>query len=61
MQKSVDIWITVLYNYDRRLKENSQFGSIAQLVERLPYKQDVTGSSPVVPTRRLEYGIHLAR
>ena len=26
-------------------------GSIAQLVERLPYKQDVTGSSPVVPTR----------
>ena len=24
-------------------------GSIAQLGERLPYKQDVTGSSPVVP------------
>ena len=26
------------------------FGSIAQLGERLPYKQDVTGSSPVTPT-----------
>ena len=30
------------------------FGSIAQLGEHLPYKQEVTGSSPVVPT------IHLA-
>ena len=26
-------------------------GSLAQLGERLPYKQDVTGSSPVTPTR----------
>ena len=26
-------------------------GSIAQLGEHLPYKQGVTGSSPVVPTR----------
>ena len=26
-------------------------GSIAQLGERLPYKQDVTGSSPVTPTK----------
>lgn len=25
-------------------------GSIAQLGERMPYKHDVTGSSPVVPT-----------
>ena len=30
-------------------------GSIAQLGEHLPYKQGVTGSSPVVPT------IYLAR
>ncbi len=30
---------------------NSQiFGRLAQLVERYPYKVDVTGSSPVVPT-----------
>ncbi len=27
------------------------FGSIAQLGERLPYKQDVIGSSPIVPTK----------
>ncbi len=26
-------------------------GSLAQLGEHLPYKQGVTGSSPVVPTR----------
>ena len=26
-------------------------GSIAQLGEHLPYKQEVTGSSPVVPTK----------
>ena len=29
-----------------------QFGSIAQLVEHLPYKQGVTGSSPVVSTKK---------
>ena len=29
------------------------FGSLAQLGERLPYKQDVTGSSPVTPTTML--------
>ena len=28
-------------------------GSIAQLGEHLPYKQRVTGSSPVVPTHNL--------
>ena len=28
-------------------------GSIAQLGEHLPYKQEVTGSSPVVPTNYL--------
>ncbi len=27
-------------------------GSLAQLGEHLPYKQRVTGSSPVVPTKR---------
>ena len=30
-----------------------QFGSIAQLGEHLPYKQRVTGSSPVVPTKKV--------
>ena len=28
----------------------AEYGSIAQLGEHLPYKQEVTGSSPVVPT-----------
>jgi hypothetical protein len=28
---------------------NREEGRLAQLVERLPYKQDVTGSSPVSP------------
>ena len=30
---------------------NNADGSIAQLGEHLPYKQGVTGSSPVVPTK----------
>ena len=32
---------------------NATNGSIAQLGEHLPYKQEVTGSSPVVPTNNL--------
>ncbi len=28
-----------------------RFGSLAQLGEQLPYKQWVTGSSPVAPTK----------
>ena len=30
-----------------------EHGSLAQLGERLPYKQDVTGSSPVTPTKKI--------
>jgi hypothetical protein len=30
-----------------------KYGSIAQLGEHLPYKQGVTGSSPVVPTKQI--------
>ena len=33
-----------------------QIGSIAQLGEHLPYKQRVTGSSPVVPTNFIKSG-----
>ena len=33
-------------------RKKSRCGSIAQLGEHLPYKQGVTGSSPVVPTIR---------
>ena len=32
-------------------QESEKDGSIAQLGEHLPYKQGVTGSSPVVPTK----------
>ena len=32
------------------IEAQSYYGSIAQLGEHLPYKQGVTGSSPVVPT-----------
>ena len=40
-----------VYNNPRRLGNlANDFGSIAQLGEHLPYKQEVTGSSPVVPT-----------
>ena len=45
-----------VYNEPRRwgVQDNTkanEFGSIAQLGEHLPYKQEVTGSSPVVPTK----------
>ena len=33
------------------LVENMEFAGVAQLVERLPCKQDVTGSTPVTGTR----------
>ena len=33
-----------------RVPVGSPNGSIAQLGERLPYKQDVIGSSPITPT-----------
>ncbi len=35
--------------------EYISLGSIAQLGEHLPYKQRVTGSSPVVPTKKTDY------
>ena len=37
--------------YDKQALLRNSRGSIAQLGEHLPYKQGVTGSSPVVPTR----------
>ena len=57
-QKSVDIYVIVLYNNNCRRERvrntkptDDNDGSIAQLGEHLPYKQRVTGSSPVVPTK----------
>ena len=46
----------VVYDKQRRLSRRAMYGSIAQLVEHLPYKQGVTGSSPVVSTMILVYG-----
>ena len=43
--------IILVADEDEKLKRNFQCGSIAQLGEHLPYKQGVTGSSPVVPTK----------
>ena len=42
--------IIVFVAGELRLTEPAFRGSIAQLGEHLPYKQRVTGSSPVVPT-----------
>ena len=36
--------------YSISAKQESLYGSLAQLGEHLPYKQRVTGSSPVAPT-----------
>ena len=47
----VDTAGVILYNNPcRSPKRLFRVGSIAQLGEHLPYKQRVTGSSPVVPT-----------
>ena len=40
---------------------DNEYGGLAQLGEHLPYKQRVTGSSPVVPTTRVEYSTLTAR
>ena len=40
-------------------KTDKEFGIIAQLGEHLPYKQGVTGSSPVGPILRYEYVVKI--
>ena len=47
MKKSV---VYLLSRKESTNAEKRRSGSIAQLGEHLPYKQGVTGSSPVVPT-----------
>ncbi len=42
--------LTKAFPLDKIGKRLGAQGSIAQLGEHLPYKQRVTGSSPVVPT-----------
>ena len=53
LKKVVDKSRKLVYHNTRRRERRKRFkanGSIAQLGEHLPYKQRVTGSSPVVPT-----------
>ena len=54
LKKVLDKTECMMYNQSRRWGEQhtEANGSIAQLGEHLPYKQRVTGSSPVVPTSR---------
>ena len=45
----------------KELRSSVYQGSIAQLGEHLPYKQRVTGSSPVVPTNPYGQVVQLVR
>ena len=45
----LDKFPLMLYNNKALHRQLLRKGSIAQLGEHLPYKQRVTGSSPVVP------------
>ena len=47
--------ISVAWAYASSQAGLKELGSIAQLGEHLPYKQRVTGSSPVVPTKKTDY------
>ena len=53
MKKVLDKMVCMVYtNKVAEMRSTSErHGSIAQLGEHLPYKQRVTGSSPVVPTK----------
>ena len=46
----MSLTIILLFSILAKPLESAMYGSIAQLGEHLPYKQGVTGSSPVVPT-----------
>ncbi len=71
-EKTVDTFSFLWYYKSRRktavvlqdkriVNHEEQCGSIAQLGEHLPYKQGVTGSSPVVPTKRNGLVVQLVR
>ena len=49
-KKTVDKKKVIWYYKRVGMREPKTTGSIAQLVEHMPYKHGVTGSSPVVPT-----------
>ena len=49
-KKVVDILFYIMYIKQVADRQRQTHGIIAQLGEHLPYKQGVTGSSPVGPT-----------
>ena len=49
LKKGVDKFGDLVYYKQVVARATVWYGSIAQLGEHLPYKQRVTGSSPVVP------------
>ena len=59
LKKGVDKWNEMVYNNTcrhgavekQKFRRRQNDGSLAQLGEHLPYKQRVTGSSPVAPTK----------
>ena len=51
MQISVDIGLKICYLISAVRKRRPTNGSIAQLGEHLPYKQRVSGSSPLTSTK----------
>ena len=54
---SSPLWVAFLFQSDRSEKQKIIYGVLAQLGEHLPYKQGVTGSSPVGPiwTLKIQY------
>ena len=50
VDKVVGFYYTFTCTQENGAGNKPRYGSIAQLGEHLPYKQRVTGSSPVVPT-----------
>ena len=51
MKITIDKQDPTWYNTSRAVNNTArEYGGLAQLGEHLPYKQEVTGSSPVVPT-----------
>ena len=60
-KKGIDIVLHLMYNKKAvgpiAKSVDWQNGSLAQLGEHLPYKQRVTGSSPVVPTTWLRSSV----
>ena len=56
LKKGIDIWRTMQYTNIRSAGDTSECGGIAQLGERLNGIQEVSGSIPLISTKRPETG-----